>query len=205
MAQINKNKLIRRIDSELSKIKSGDIYEFISKSELYPDINAHIIKHLTRKRKMSGICIALGNSCKDMAKCWMEKKIDTKKLFLITGGKTQKKSSNCISLGAKKSLTELSFAITNACKNNNHDFIFLDSDSTMLIHKNSSTATNFLNYLVNKVKNIDNLSMIMSRKTANLRDRLLIRILYQTGCTPKEASLIKLTDIDVKGSVLNLK
>lgn len=114
-------------------------------------MNISTIEYLSNELNLSGVYITLNRHYKEILKCLEENKINTKKLFFIDGtSEDEPKTNNCIFLRSKNSLTELSLAITETCKNDAVKFIFFDSLTTLLLYNSAETVERFIYFLISK-------------------------------------------------------
>ena len=169
MVKINSAQIKKKVASELSKISSkGGAYTFISNAENYQSIGQEIIRFFTEKKRYYGIYVTLNKSHCDTVKRLEEENINTKKILFIDNLEKEDgcRAKNCIFLG-NKSLTALSLAMTEACKQKKMQFLFFDSITTLLIYEDLDTVKKFIHFFLNKVKNMDLLTVLMTVEEEN--------------------------------------
>lgn len=161
--EMNNLQIQKTLKRELGKIKtSKGIYIIISRPENYQLINEEIVSYLTKKLRLGGAYISLNKPSYEISKNLEEKKVLTKDILFIEGVEEDCKLKNCIPLQESKSLTELSLTISKICKSDTIKFIFLDSASTLLIYNSLEITERFMQYLINKIKNLGILLIIIS-------------------------------------------
>lgn len=152
----------KKINQKLATLEKKGIYIFISQPENYQLTNEEIMSYLIKKLKFSGTYIALNKSNEEISKSLEKRKISTKDILFIDGVAKKCNSKNCISLSENKSLTELSLTITQVCKEKSIKFVFLDSLSTLSMFNNIAILERFMQYLINKIKNLGILLIIIA-------------------------------------------
>ncbi len=153
--------IIKKVRKELTK--TDGVYILITKSKDYLSVKYAAIKCLTKDKRFFGIYVSLNKSCIAITDELKEAKIDPQKILFIDGtGEGTTTSKKCIALKSSQSLTELSLAMTEACKNKALKFIFFDSLSTLLIFNGQETTERFMHYLINKMRNMGIILIILS-------------------------------------------
>jgi len=162
----------KKVALKLSAIESRKgLYAVISKSPDYNDVNQEVIRFLTRTKGRSGVYVTLMRPHCDTMERLRDAKIRTKDLFFIDdleyGGGC--KARNCVFIGDKYSLTALSLAMSEVCKDRPVDFIFFDSLNAPLIYEKLEIVERFIHFLVNKSKNLGLLMIIMYAEEPNTK------------------------------------
>lgn len=161
---MNNLQIRKRVTKELTRVKAKKgIFSFVSGPQDYKIVNEEIMRYLTNKSRLSGLYVALSSPYTQISKELEAKKIHTENIVFIDGVTGKKsKTDSCVTLKNRNSLTELSLVMSQACKNKAIKFIFLDSVSTLLIYNNLEITERFMNFFINKIKNLDLLMIMIS-------------------------------------------
>ncbi|MEK6809300.1 MAG: ATPase domain-containing protein [Nanoarchaeota archaeon] len=156
-------KIKKKVETGLSKIdiKKGT-YALISKSENYKQASLYTIQFLTEKIG-TGIYVTLNKPHCEIVKKLEREKVDTKDILFIDVVENEDKcvADNCIFV-ANRSLTALSLAMTQACKQKAMKYLFFDSVTTLLIYEKFESVEKFIHFFLNKVKNVEILTIIIA-------------------------------------------
>jgi len=111
---------------------------------------------LLKTQKLKGVYVSLNKEYGQIGKRLKSMDIDDSQLQFIDGiskvAEDQIKASRNMYLSGLKSLTEISFEITNAINSGGFDFLFMDSLSTLLVYNDPKTTEMFCHYLINKLR-----------------------------------------------------
>ena len=131
-------------------------YVFISKPEDYKDANSIMMAYLATKKDMTGVYVTLNSPYREITRQMEANRINTNKILFIDGtDEAGCNEINCISLEGNKSLTALSLAMTQSCKNPTVQYLFFDSITTLLLYNDIETTQRFMHFLINKIQNLD--------------------------------------------------
>jgi len=145
-----------KILDELKKIsKTKGSYVFVSAPENYNDTRSFIARYLTSELNLHGVYVSLNKPTEQIVAEFSEKKVNVKNLhFIDSTGKNADKDKRRFHISNNQSLTELSLVITYLTKTNNFDFLLFDSVSTLLMYNELSSVEKFVQFIINKMRNV---------------------------------------------------
>ncbi len=183
-----KEKEIRKKILELAKrMRNKEIHVLLSDEKQYNQVNDMLLTILVKEKKFKCIYVSLNKGYKVLSKKMQSLGIDNSNIYFIDAiSKTVGKpvtAVNCTFLSSSHLLTELSLAITAAINTGKFDFLFFDSLSTLLIYNEMKTAEKFSQYIINKIRENDLGSILISLKNDKEAQKLMpILTLFCDGC-----------------------
>jgi len=157
------------LNNFLSKIDyDNGVYTIIVEPNKYNETCIELAAFLNRKFKLPGIYVSLNKPSTIVLKMCSKLNIDTEKiLFIDWEGKSINKNNHIVLNG--KSLTELSIALSGVCNNTDMKYILFDSLNILLIYDPLVKIQKFVQFLINKARNLEVLMflIIVKEKKAN--------------------------------------
>lgn len=157
-----------KINNLLSGIKKGEIILLVSPSSIIHETDLRVLKQITSVAD-EGIYITISRPFLSLIKMLEDNKINTKKMFFIdlitaTTSSNMERRDNCLFLSSPNNLTDLGIAIDQflSAKPDSNKFIFIDNLTTFLIYNSESLMTEFVHYVINKMRVSNVLGVIMS-------------------------------------------
>lgn len=163
---------------ELAKrIRNKEIHVVLSDDKQYNKVNEILLTVMLKDEKLKCIYVSLNKEYKILSKKIQSLGIEDPSIYFIEGisktvGKPVK-ANNCTFLSGPHSLTELSLAINTAINTGKFDFLFFDSLNTLLIYNDLKTVEKFSHYIINKIRDNDLGSIILSLKNDKEAEKLI--------------------------------
>lgn len=169
------------------KIRNKEVHVILLDDEQYNKVNDSLLIVLLKDQKLKCIYVSLNKEYKTLSKKIQSLGIQDSNIYFIEGvskiiGKPVK-ANNCMFISSPTSLTELSLAITTTINTGKFDFLFFDSLSTLLVYNDQKTTEKFSHYIINKIRDNDLGSIIISLKNDEETKKLIpILSLFCDGC-----------------------
>jgi len=143
------------IFTSLEEIKESQILVLVIPDKQYTDRLQGIVKELSNNYQ--SICyVSLNRPYRTLKKNFEENRIDIGKFFFIDAitktAEIPTPTENCEFISSPNALTELSLAISNSLERKKFDYILFDSLSTLLVYESDIVVTQFVHFLMAKIR-----------------------------------------------------
>jgi len=147
----------KKLTKELNKISDSSVILTILPKENYEDLNMHMVKLITdRKKNIGGAYVTINRPYANIINIMAKNDIDHEKMFFVDCVTEEKKEAkNCVFMRTPRSLTNIGIALEPVYDSNQHSFVFLDSLDALSIYHDPNMIIRFVRSLIEKVREKD--------------------------------------------------
>ena len=141
--------------TNLDEIKESQILVLVIPDKQYSERILGVIKELSST--YNSICyVSLNRPYRSLKKNFEDSGIDINKFFFIDAitktAEIPAPDDRCEFISSPSALTELSLAISNNLEHKKFDYILFDSLSTLLVYESDTVVTQFVHFLMAKIR-----------------------------------------------------
>jgi len=157
----------KTLNNFLQKINyDNGVYTIIVEPSKYNQTCSELAAFCNKKFKLPGIYVSLNKPSTFVEKMLKKEKIDTENILFIDWEDKSIDKDNHVTLSSK-SLTEVSIAISGVCNYTDMKYILLDSLNILLIYNPLVKVQKFVQFLINKARNLEVLMFLIIVKEKN--------------------------------------
>jgi len=150
---------MRELEKELEGLPKNFIVGVIMPNDKYEDANMHLLSFLLNRKKASGSYVSVSKPYTHVMSLLKENGINIDNLSFIdcitkSLGSKIPEDHNCVFIDSPEHLTELSVELHKfvTSSDDNRNFVYIDSLSTLGIHNPHEKVMRFIHYLTGKMR-----------------------------------------------------
>ncbi|MDY6774076.1 MAG: hypothetical protein SVS85_02650 [Candidatus Nanohaloarchaea archaeon] len=170
------------VTERIEPVENGEVALLVSEADEYVDTNTEVLNHLITEDGLPGVYVTVNKPYDTVKDILEERGVPTDRLFFVDAitretGSEPTDAEDAVFIETPENLTDLSIAVRESVESmeTEHEFLFLDSLSTLLIYNEMDSVSMFAHFLTNKIRDW-NVAGVMMSVEEEVDDRLIGRM-----------------------------